>query len=69
MANNNQPLKELLSICSATEWKDFTFELLTELIDSGYFEKQTEKGRKEFTPKIQGLYNYFAQLEHSVKES
>jgi hypothetical protein len=69
MANTNHPLKELLSICSATEYKDFIFELITELVQTGYFEGMTEKGRNEFVPRVQGLYNYFAQLEHSAKES
>lgn len=68
MLKEQKPIEELLSICNATQWKDFSFELITELIASGYVGRQTDKGLNEFIPKIQGLYNFFARLEHSQKE-
>lgn len=65
MAKDKTPLEELLEINNPTEWKDFIMQLITTLLDKGHFESFTKDGREDFSAKIQGLYNYFARLEHT----
>lgn len=63
MTKSDRPIDELLKICSPSQWKNFVFEALTTSIISGNMLMYNDNTRSDFIIKIEGLYNYFAQLE------
>lgn len=67
MATKNEAVKDILSVATPGEWKDFIFELQTTLIANGYVTLFNEKGQEEFAYKMQGLYNFFTALQATNK--
>lgn len=61
--------KDLLGISAPGEWKDFLFNTQTNLINYGFMEMLTESGRAEFSARMQGLYDFFGQLDPGNKDS
>jgi hypothetical protein len=63
MANTKNPIKDLLSISSPQEWKDFLFHVENNLVALGYSEMLTKSGRMELSAKFTGLYEFFGDMQ------
>jgi hypothetical protein len=63
MVNTNDPIKNLLSVCPAAEWKDFLFDLQSELINNSYVSLLTDIGTSDFVVKLHSLHDFFIEIE------
>ena len=63
MTPKDNPIKSLLSIASPSDWREFVFDLQSELISNGYVGLLTEIGTSDFVIKLQGLHDFFCEIE------
>lgn len=59
---------DLLKISNPAAWQAWIFHIQTNLIHCGYIETLTESGRDQFTANMQGLYDFFTQLQEKPKK-
>jgi hypothetical protein len=67
MTNTTLSVKNLLVAGDPQSWKDWLFSVQSNLINTGYVETLTEAGRSEFTNRMQGLYEFFGEVDKKGK--
>jgi hypothetical protein len=69
MKNSKNPVQELLSISAPLAWKDWLVHIQNNLIADGYVEQLTEEGRHDMAARMQGLYDFFGQIDQKKKQA
>jgi hypothetical protein len=56
-------IKTLLERGDPAEWKDFLFDMQSELIGNTYISLLTDAGASEFVVKLRALHEFFSEIE------